>query len=51
MSTDKIREMEMQIYQLGQELHKLRQQAEALEVSDYPLQTLEGTTSLRELFG
>ena len=47
MSTDKIRETEMQLYHLGQELHKLRQQAEPLEVPDYPLQTLEGTTSRR----
>ena len=51
MSTDKIRDVEMQMYELGQQLHKLRQQAEPLEVPDYPLQTLEGTTSLSELFG
>lgn len=51
MSDEKIRELEMQMYEMGQKLHALRAQSEPREVPDYPLQTLEGTTSLRELFG
>ncbi len=40
----------MEIYELGLKLHKMRKQAPREQVPDYPLQTLEGTTSLRELF-
>lgn len=50
MSTAQIRELEMQIYQLGQELHQLRKSAPPKEVADYSFQTLEGSTSLRALF-
>lgn len=50
MSVDKTRELEMQIYELGQQLHKLRQETEPTEVADYPFQTLDGTTSLGEMF-
>ena len=50
MNAEKVRELEMQIYNLGQELHKLRQQVPPEEVSDYPFRTLEGTTTLSELF-
>ncbi|QFU74284.1 DUF899 domain-containing protein [Halioglobus maricola] len=50
MSSDQIRKLEAQIYELGQELHSLRLQSDTPEVADYPFQTLEGTTSLRELF-
>lgn len=50
MSVDKVRELEMQIYELGQQLHKLRKETTPVEVPDYPFQTLDGTTSLGEMF-
>lgn len=50
MSDDPIRALEMRIYELGQELHQLRKQAAPREVPDYPLQTLDGPTSLGALF-
>ena len=48
---EEIRALEMEIYELGKKLHQKRKEAPREEVPDYPLQTLEGTTSLRELFG
>ena len=50
MSTQQIRELEMKIYEMGQELHKLRQSAKPVTVPDYPFQTLDGTISLSEMF-
>ena len=50
MSDDRIRALEMRIYEMGQELHQLRSQAEPREVPDYPFQTLEGAASLSALF-
>ena len=49
--SDDIRALELEIYELGQRLHQLRKEAPRAVVPNYPLQTLEGTTSLRELFG
>lgn len=49
--TKDIRALEMEIYELGLKLHQMRKEAPRDVVPDYPLQTLEGTTSLRELFG
>ena len=51
MSEDRIRELEMKIYELGQELHALRKVQTVQEVPNYSFQTLEGSTSLGELFG
>ena len=51
MSDDQIRALEMQIYELGQQLRQLRMAAAPLEVPDYAFNTLEGTISLGELFG
>ena len=51
MSDDKIRELEMQIYDLGQELHRLRAAQAPREIPNYSFQTLEGSTSLLDLFG
>ena len=51
MSDDKIRELEMQIYDLGQELHRLRSAQAPREIPNYSFQTLEGSTSLLDLFG
>lgn len=52
MSTEEqIRALEMEIFELGTKLHQMRKDAPAEEVPDYPLQMLDGTTSLRELFG
>ena len=50
MSTQQIRELEMKIYEMGQELHKLRQSTKPVTVPDYPFQTLDGTISLSEMF-
>lgn len=50
MSDEQIRALEMRIYEMGQELHRLRSQAEAREVPDYPFHTLEGPTTLGALF-
>lgn len=50
MSVDKVRELEMQIYEMSQQLHKLRQSTAPVQVGDYPFQTLDGTISLSEMF-
>ena len=50
MSTERIHQLEKNIYELGQELHQLRKQVEPTEVPDYPFKTLEGSTSLGEMF-
>ncbi|RLQ21810.1 DUF899 domain-containing protein [Seongchinamella sediminis] len=50
MSGESVRELEMQIYQLGQQLHRLRQETEPEAVPDYPFRTLEGSTTLSQLF-
>jgi predicted dithiol-disulfide oxidoreductase (DUF899 family) len=48
---DDIRALELEIHELGQKLHQMRRETPRETVPDYPLQTMEGTTSLRELFG
>lgn len=50
MSREQVRELEMQIYELGQQLHRLRRESAAEPVPDYTFQTLEGQTRLSELF-
>ena len=51
MSTEAIRELEMKIYEMGQELHDLRKAQTPEEVPNYEFQTLEGSASLLDLFG
>lgn len=50
MSDEAIRALEMRIYELGQELHQLRQKTTPIEVPDYAFQTLQGPTTLGALF-
>ena len=47
---ERVRALEMQIYELKQELSKARSDAEPEKVEDYEFETLEGKKRLRELF-
>jgi len=50
MRNDKIAELEMELYQKTLELHKLKQNAERIEVRDYTFSTLGGEVTLKSLF-
>ncbi len=51
MKNTPIQNLEMQIGELSAKLRKLQAEAPALEVPNYTFTTLEGETSLRDLFG
>lgn len=46
-----VQALERQIMELTQQLHALRAASPATEVPDYPLETLQGPTTLRAMFG
>jgi predicted dithiol-disulfide oxidoreductase (DUF899 family) len=48
---DRIRELEMQIYALKQDLGTARAEAEPEAVNDYEFQTIDGAKKLSEMFG
>jgi predicted dithiol-disulfide oxidoreductase (DUF899 family) len=50
MSAEQIAELEVEIYKLGCQLRQLRQAEPGVEVENYSFETLEGSTSLLELF-
>ena len=51
MAETEIQNLEQQIAELTQKLHALRAKSPPQPVPDYPFQTLEGKTTLAELFG
>jgi predicted dithiol-disulfide oxidoreductase (DUF899 family) len=50
MSKEQIAELETEIFELGCRLRKLRQAEPGVEVENYTFETLEGTTTLLDLF-
>ena len=50
MSREQIAELESEVFELGCRLRKLRQAAPGEEVKNYAFETLEGTTTLLDLF-
>jgi predicted dithiol-disulfide oxidoreductase (DUF899 family) len=51
MMNQEITQLESQIYELTTKLNKLRGQNEAAEIKNYSFETLNGTTTLLDLFG
>lgn len=49
--TQEITQLESQIYELTTKLNKLRGQNKAIEIRNYGFETLNGTTTLLDLFG